>query len=87
MRHLFKKHQHIGIDIDETIAGTVEGLIRFAHKNGMLRHIESIEDIRKHDTSGLSSDMTQEEANRLWENYGKSTIDPSTVPLIPGASE
>ncbi len=44
-------HTHIGLDIDETLASTVIGMIQYAQSHGKLHHIHSLEDIKKHDAS------------------------------------
>lgn len=50
-KNLLEQHIHIGLDLDETLAATMQGLVSYAHSIGELRHIESIEDIKKHNAS------------------------------------
>lgn len=62
-------------------------MIEHAQKNGKLLHISSIEQIKKHDASGLGNNITPEEASKLWEDYGLATLHPLTVNPIPDAIE
>ena len=88
LSHLFwKEHHHIGVDLDETLASTVSGMIEHAQSKGHLLHITSIDQVKKHDASGLGNNITSEEATLLWEDYGKSTLNPLTVPPMEDAIE
>lgn len=52
IRHLdWNHHSHIGLDLDETLASTFEGFLAYAQGQGKLLHIESIDQIKKHDAS------------------------------------
>ena len=83
----WKKHHHIGLDLDETLAATMSGMLEYSHSIGKLLHITHLDQIHKHDTSWLGSDITPEEAIALWEGYGKSTPHPYDVLPIEDALE
>jgi 5'(3')-deoxyribonucleotidase len=80
-------HTHIGLDLDETLAATMSGMLAYAHSIGELSHLSSLEQIKSHDASGLGSHITTEEAISLWEGYGKSTPTPQSVDPIEGSIE
>ena len=80
-------HTHIGLDIDETLASTVIGMIQYAQSHGKLHHIHSLEDIKKHDASWLGSGITPEEVSDLWEGYGRATLSPWEVVPVDDAIE
>lgn len=86
-KDIFQHHSHIGIDIDETLASTIPGLLEHSHNQWKLLNISDAESITKYDFSLIDSNITPEEARNLWESYGKSTIDPTHVPVIPYAKE
>jgi 5'(3')-deoxyribonucleotidase len=82
IENVLKQHMHIGLDLDETLAATMQGLIFYAHGIGELKHIQTVSDIKKHDASWLRNDMTREESIKLWEWYGQSTMEPHLVSSI-----
>lgn len=74
-------HTRIGLDLDETLAATMSGMLAYSHSIGKLHHIKHLDQIHTHDASGLGSDITAEEAIALWEGYGKST--PHAYDVLP----
>ncbi len=78
-------HTHIWLDLDETLASTVMGMLEIAHAQGKLLSIRSLEDITKYDFPGLDPTLTEVDSNHVWECYGQSTLDPLSVPIVPGA--
>lgn len=88
IRHLdWNYHSHIDLDLDETLASTFEGFLAYAQGQGKLLHIESIDQIKKHDASWLGSNITSEEIGSIWEWYGKSTLSPESVPPVQDSLE
>ena len=83
----WKHHTHIGLDLDETLASTFIWFLEFAQNQGKLLHIESVEQIRKHDASWLGNNITPEEIGKIWEGYGQYTLAPESVPPVPDALE
>lgn len=62
------------------------GMLEIAHAQGKLLSIRSLEDITKYDFPGLDPTLTEADSNHVWECYGQSTLDPLSVPIVPGAS-
>lgn len=88
IKHLkWENHIQIGLDLDETLASTFEWFLAYAQSHGQLLHIQSIEQIRKHDASWLGNHITSEEIGKIWEWYGKSTLSPESVPLVQDSLE
>lgn len=82
---LFYTHQHIGLDLDETLAITISWMVEFSQSQGKLLHISSIEDIKSNDSAGFDPTMDPGEISKLWELYGKATITPDTIPVVKWA--
>jgi uncharacterized HAD superfamily protein len=72
-------HTHIWLDLDETLASTVSGMLEYAWSINQLTHITSMEDIKKHDASWLGNNITPEEVMKIWEWYGKKTQNPDDI--------
>lgn len=91
MPHIYEldwsKHTHIGLDLDETLAATVEGFLEFSHSRGLLLDVASIEDIHAHDLSVVSPGITREQGIEMWEAYGRSTLSPESIPVVDYALE
>jgi hypothetical protein len=81
------RHTHIWLDIDETLANTVSGMLEYAWSINQLTHITSIEEIEKYDASWLGGHITPEEVMKIWEWYGKNTQNPDDVTPIEWALE
>lgn len=79
------QHNHIGLDLDETLASTVMGMLDEAHSHGKLLGIRSLEDITKYDFLGLDPTLTEADSSFVWESYGQKTLDPQSIPLMQNA--
>ncbi len=64
---IFAQHRHIGLDLDETLASTVPGLLEYAHREGKLLDIPTIEHITRYSLSEIDPRITQDESSRIWE--------------------
>ena len=78
-------HTHIGLDLDETLASTVAGMLEEAHRQNKLLSIRSLEDVTKYDFPGLDPSLTEADSNFVWESYGKRTVDPQSIPIVEDA--
>ena len=78
-------HSHIGLDLDETLASTVGGMLEEAHRQGKLLSVRSLEDITKYDFPWLDPTLTEADSSYVWECYGQNTLNPLSVPVVPGA--
>jgi uncharacterized HAD superfamily protein len=65
----------------------MSGMLSYAHSIHKLEHLTSVDQIKKYDASGLGDDITVEEAMKLWEAYGKSTLSPQSVATIEKSVE
>ena len=81
----WSEHTHIGLDLDETLASTIEGMLEEAHARWKLLSIKTLDEVVCYSFPGLDPSMTQEEGALIWESYGQKSMDPSAVPLLPWA--
>lgn len=81
--NIFDIHTHIGLDLDETLASTVQGVLDYAHDRGFLLTCHHFDDVTAYDFTDIDSSLTFDDASLLWEGYGKSTMDPLMVPQVP----
>ena len=65
--NIFDLHTHIGLDLDETLASTVEGMLAHAHSSGELLMCKSIDDVCHYDLTKIDSELSVEEASHIWE--------------------
>ncbi len=84
---LFEQHKHVWLDLDETLAETFSGVLDFAHKNGKLLSIPTIEYITSYDFKNIDPSITALDSMYIWEWYGKDTMNPISVPIISYAKE
>ncbi len=85
-KDIFKKHQHIGIDLDETLANTFSGMLMVAHSMWKLLHCTSIEQFYVHDLyEDPSFLISKEEMYDIWHEYNLRTQKPEDVTVAEGA--
>lgn len=84
---IFDQHNHIWLDLDETLASTIPGLLDHSHRQWKLLSISDFEAITSYDFSDIDPNISREEARNAWESYGKSTMDPVLVPNLPYTKE
>lgn len=85
--NIFLQHSHIWIDLDETLASTVSGVLAHAHSQGKLLTCQTIDEVNFYDFTLIDPTLTLQDASTIWEEYGKLTLHPESVPLVPGAEE
>lgn len=80
------QHEHIGLDLDETLASTFAGMLRVAHSVGKLLACQSIEDFVIHDIfEDPSFGVTRDEMIEIWHQYNISIKKPEDTMVIKGA--
>ncbi len=86
-KDIFKRHIHIGLDLDETLASTVDGMLAHAHSIWELKVCQCFDDICAYDLCSIDPTLSPERARNIWEWYGKSTMDPLSVPIVPDSKK
>jgi hypothetical protein len=54
-------------------------MLEEAHHLGKLQHIRTIADVTAYDITKLDASISLEEANAIWESYGKKTPEPHHI--------
>jgi 5'(3')-deoxyribonucleotidase len=85
--NIFQQHTHVWLDLDETLAETFPWLLEYAHKNGQLLMIPSVEHITSYDFTNIDPSISLYDARNIWEWFWKSTMHPATVPIVPFARD
>ncbi len=83
----WKKYTHIGLDLDETLASTISGMLEEAHVQGKLLGIQSLDDVHSYNFQSLDKSITEEEGYFIWESFWKKTMNPSQIPLVAWAKD
>ncbi len=65
----WKKYTHIGLDLDETLASTISGMLEEAHVQGKLLGIQSLDDVHSYNFQSLDKSITEEEGYFIWESF------------------
>lgn len=74
-KDIFTQHQHIGLDLDETLASTFSGMLRVAHSVGKLLSCDTVEDFVIHDIfDDPSFGVTRDEMIDIWHQYNLSIV-------------
>ena len=69
-KNLLKKHQHIGLDVDETLAASVMDGIKKLHAMNKMKFIQDLEQITSFDWTVFSEcDLSTEELNHFWQHH------------------
>jgi hypothetical protein len=48
---------------------------------------QTIDEVNFYDFTLIDPTLTLQDASGIWEEYGKLTLHPESVPLVPGAKE
>lgn len=83
----WSKHTHIGLDLDETLASTVSGMLEEAHLQNKLIHIKTMDAIHSYDLKSVDPSLDDTSGQEIWESYGKKTLSPTSVALVEWAYE
>ena len=87
-KDIFQQHQHIGLDLDETLVSTFSGMLQVAHSLGKLLNCDSIDDFVVHDVfEDPSFGVTREEMIDIWHQYNLSIKNPRETLVVDGATE
>ncbi len=85
-KNIFVWHQHIGLDLDETLASTFAGMLQVAHSLNKLIACQSIEDLVVHDIfEDPSFGVTRDEMIDIWHQYGLSIKKPEDTLVVDWA--
>ena len=77
------QHEHIGLDLDETLASTFAGMLKVAHSVGKLLTCTSIEDFVIHDIfDDPSFGVTRDEMIDIWHQYNLSIQKPADTLVV-----
>jgi uncharacterized HAD superfamily protein len=69
-KNLLKKHQHIGLDVDETLAASVMDGLKKLHAMNKMKFIQDLEQITSFDWTVFSEcDLSTEELNHFWQTH------------------
>lgn len=78
-KNIFKRHTHIGIDLDDTLANTLSWFLEVAHQMGKLMNYSSIEEIHNYNiVSDPSSHISEMEVEAIWNTYWSNPSYPYT---------
>lgn len=76
-KDLFKRHSHIGLDLDETLAESVIDWLKQLHSRNKMQWIQSIEQITSFDwTDFPECDMSSTELVNFWKFHSLKNILP-----------
>lgn len=88
LKNLFEQHQHIWLDLDETLASTFSEMLKVAHNLGKLLKCNSIEDFVIHDIfTDPAFGVTQDEVIDIWHQYNLSIKNPKDTLVIEWAHQ
>ena len=76
-KNIFKSHQHIGLDLDDTLVYSAMDGIKKLHATNRMQSIQDIDHITSFDwTEFPGCDMTQEEIMDFWKMHSLEGADP-----------
>ena len=76
-KDIFQKHQHIGLDLDDTLVYSAMDGIKKLHATNRMQSIQDFEHITSFDwTEFPGCDMSQEEIIAFWKSHSLEGIHP-----------